>query len=51
MQLDNFMGYDVEDDIHSQLLGRYIEEKGLNNIDDFDVEDWNKWQERNACLI
>ena len=44
MEVDNQMGYDIEDDIHSQLLGRYVEEKGLNNVDGFDVEDSTKWQ-------
>ena len=36
----------VDDETHGKMLERYIEEKGLTNADDFDVEDWNKWLER-----
>ena len=36
----------VDDETHGKMLERYIEEKGLTNVDDFDVEDWNKWSER-----
>ena len=27
-------------------MGRYFAEKGLKSTDDFDVDDWMKWQER-----
>ena len=33
--------------MHGKMLERYIEERGLIYVDDFDVEDWNKWLERN----
>ena len=43
---DESKGQEVDDETHKQMLCRYIEEKGLKNPDEFDVEDWNKWQER-----
>ena len=37
---------EVDDDTHRQMLGRYIEEKGLKNSSEFDLDDWLKWSER-----
>ena len=37
---------EVDDDTHRQMLGRYIEEKGLKNSSEFDLDDWSKWTER-----
>ena len=37
---------EVDDDTHRQMLGRYIEEKGLKNSSEFDLDDWLKWKER-----
>ena len=37
---------EVDDDTHRQMLGRYIEEKGLKNPSEFDLDDWLKWSER-----
>ena len=36
---------EVDDDTHRQMLGRYIEEKGLKNLSEFDLDDWLKWSE------
>jgi len=32
------------------MLGIYIEEKGLTNAKEFDIEDFNKWQERQRVI-
>ena len=37
---------EVDDDTQRQMLGRYIEEKGLKNSSEFDLDDWLKWSER-----
>ena len=38
----------VDDDTHRQMLGRYIEEKGLKSSSEFDLDDWLKWQDEKA---
>lgn len=37
---------EMDDDTHRQMLGRYIEEKGLTHSGEFDVDDWMAWQDR-----
>ena len=49
MEVENMIG-EIDDEILKQMLGIYIEENGLTNAEEFDIEDFNKWQERKRVI-
>ena len=49
MEVENMIG-EIDDEVLKQMLGRYIEEKGLKNAEEFDAEDFDKWQERKRVI-
>ena len=49
MEVENMIG-EIDDEVLKQMLGRYIEEKGLKNAEEFDAKDFDKWQERKRVI-
>ena len=49
MEIENVIG-EIDDEVLKQMLGRYIEEKGLKNAEEFEPLDFDLWQKHKRVI-